>query len=178
MHMRATVPEVRVVGRIRELGTADVVIEDSRWAAAGLETLAGDVARTTLEHLALEPDAYEFCLLGCSDARITLLNGEFRGHRRPTNVLSWPSESRAPEIHGGDPHFPIGGELGDIAIAYETCCQEAAQQGKPLADHVTHLVIHGLLHLLGYHHADDRNAERMEALEIEILATLGICGPY
>jgi len=169
---------VTVIRRGAGLASADVVIEDGRWAEAGLEALALGATRATLSHLDLEPEAYEFCLLGCDDARIAALNGEFRGQRRPTNVLSWPSDGRAPESRGGDPPFPVGGDLGDIAIAYETCTLEAAGRGRPLSDHATHLVVHGLLHLLGYDHADDADAARMEALETEILATLGIRGPY
>ncbi|MCY3996737.1 MAG: rRNA maturation RNase YbeY [Rhodobacter sp.] len=156
----------------------DSVIEDARWKTAGLDALARDASRTTLEYLNLDPAAFRFCLLGCDDARIEALNRDFRGQRRPTNVLSWPSASRAPVTPGGDPPFPPGGDLGDIALAYETCRREAAGQGGTLSDHVSHLVVHGLLHLLGYDHTDDRNSERMEFLETEILATLGIKRPY
>jgi probable rRNA maturation factor len=69
-------------------------------------------------------------------------------------------------------------ELGDIAIAYETCEREAAAQGKPMADHVTHLLVHGLLHCLGYDHVDDEDAAVMEATEVRILASLGLSDPY
>ncbi len=161
-----------------ELGIVDAVIEEVRWEAAGLEALAQVAAKSTLEYLELEPEAYEFCLLGCDDQRISELNERFRGHTRPTNVLSWPSDSREPVIRGGDPQFPYRGDLGNVAIAYETCLQESVQQGKAFSSHVSHLLVHGLLHLLGYDHVDDRDSERMEALETEILATLGIQCPY
>ena len=160
------------------MGNVDAVIEDDRWVEAGLEALADVVARAAFEHLDLEPEAFEFCLLGCDDARIMTLNEKFRDQNRPTNVLSWPSGSRAPIVPGGDPALPSQGELGDIAISYETCSREAAQQNKVFSDHVTHLLVHGLLHLLGYGHTDHRDAERMERLETEILASLGIVGPY
>ncbi len=156
----------------------DVVIDDDRWAAAGLDAIARGAAKATLEHLEFMPGNFEFCLLGCDDARIMALNKKFRGQSRPTNVLSWPSGRHAPVIRGGDPPMPSEGELGDIAIAYETCLREAGQQGKAFPDHVTHLLVHAVLHLLGYDHMDDRNAERMESLETEILASLGIKGPY
>ncbi len=156
----------------------DVVIEDMRWMAVGLEALAREAARVTFEHLELDQDAYGFCVLGCDDARIAALNREFRSRRESTNVLSWPSDQRAPVVEGGDPSFPAGGELGDIAIAFDTCSLEADMQCRPLSHHATHLVVHGLLHLLGYDHADDRNAARMEAIETDILATLDIDGPY
>ena len=76
----------------------------------------------------------------------------------------------------GDDEDPC--ELGDIAIAFETCAREAAEQGKPMADHVTHLVVHGLLHCLGYDHVDDADATVMEGLEVGILAKLGLSDPY
>jgi probable rRNA maturation factor len=122
--------------------------------------------------------------MGCDDARIAALNADFRGKPQPTNVLSWPSEDRAPDLPGSAPLPPVAGtaddpeSLGDIALAWETCAAEAGAQGKPMADHVTHLVVHGVLHLLGYDHIDDADAGVMEALEVRILATLGVSDPY
>jgi probable rRNA maturation factor len=123
-------------------------------------------------------------LMGCDDSRIAALNADFRGKPQPTNVLSWPSEERGAAAPGDAPDLPEAGtaedpeELGDLAIAYETCAREAAEQGKPMADHVTHLVIHGLLHCLGYDHVDDADAAVMEGLEVGILAKLGLSDPY
>jgi probable rRNA maturation factor len=99
-------------------------------------------------------------------------------------VLSWPSEERGAEVPGqapqrpqaGDPDDPV--ELGDMAIAWETCAREAEDQGKPMADHVTHLIVHGLLHCLGYDHIEDADAELMEGFEVEILAKLSLPNPY
>lgn len=159
----------------------DVVIEDDRWEAAGLEDLAERAARATLEHLALNPEDWEISLLGCDDARIAVLNEDFRDKPQPTNVLSWPSEERGAEMPGAAPVPPLPGpdpELGDIAISWDTCAREAAEGDKPLADHVTHLIVHAVLHLLGYDHVRDQDATLMETTEVEILGKLGVSDPY
>jgi len=161
----------------------DIVIEDDRWQAFGLDTLATTAVRAAFSELGLAETGFTLCLMGCDDARILELNGDFRGKAKPTNVLSWPSEERG--VAAGDvPELPEAGaaddpeHLGDIAISYDTCATEAAEAGKPLADHVTHLVVHGLLHLLGYDHIDDADADLMEATEVRILARLGLSDPY
>ena len=159
----------------------DTLIEDSRWQAAGLEDLAETAARAALAHLGLDPADWEIAVLACDDARIAALNADFRDRPRPTNVLSWPAEDRAADAPGVRPALPEPGhdpELGDIAIAYDTCAREAAEQGKPLADHVTHLMVHGVLHLLGYDHIRDEDATLMEATEVAILGKLGLPDPY
>jgi len=99
------------------------------------------------------------------DRRVRVLNSRDRKKDKPTNVLSYPSGER--------------GHLGDVVLARQTVWREAKSQGKTPADHVTHLVVHGTLHLLGYdHETGDADAERMEALERRILAKLGIADPY
>jgi len=163
---------------------ADILFEDERWERAGLAPLAESALSATLAHLGLDPGAVEISLLACDDARIAALNAEFRGKPTPTNVLSWPAEELAAAQDGGFPDVPDAGcdgmlaELGDIAIAFETCRREAAEQEKTFNDHVTHLVVHGCLHLLGYDHVRDRDADMMERMEIEILAKLGVSDPY
>lgn len=159
----------------------DCIIEDDRWTSAGLEPLAEAAARATLTHLGLTPEDWEVSLLACDDARITTLNADFRDKPTPTNVLSWPSEDRAPEHAGDHPNQPTPGpepELGDIAIAFETCLREAQEAAKPMADHVTHLIVHATLHLLGYDHVRDADATVMEGLEVEILGKMGLPDPY
>ncbi|WP_137702923.1 rRNA maturation RNase YbeY [Marimonas lutisalis] len=158
--------------------TIDVIMEDDRWQQIGLDALALRAANATLAHLGLDPQAAEACLMACDDTRIATLNADFRGKPQPTNVLSWPAEERGAEEDGDTPLPPSDPELGDIAIAWETCAREAADQGKPMADHVTHLIVHGLLHLLGYDHQRDRDVTLMEALEVEILGKLGLPDPY
>lgn len=162
----------------------ETVIDDDRWEAFGLEATVETAGRATLAALGLVPEGYAFCVMGCDDARIAVLNTEFRGKPQPTNVLSWPSEDRAAAAPGEMPEAPEPGdadnpeELGDIAIAYDTCAAEAEAAAKPMADHVCHLIVHGLLHLLGYDHIDDSDAALMEATEVRILATLGLPDPY
>lgn len=154
----------------------DVVIEDERWQ--DLPALADRAATASLNFLGFEA---EIVVMGCDDARIAELNADFRGKPQPTNVLSWPSEEAEPRQPGEMPQVELDAEdpaLGDIAIAFETCAREAAAQGKPFDDHVTHLLVHGILHLAGYDHLNDPDAERMEDAERAILATLGIPDPY
>lgn len=155
---------------------AETVIEDDRWEAAGLEALADRAAAATLAWLGMAPA--EIVVMGCDDARIAALNADFRGKPRATNVLSWPATEHRPHAPGAAPDLPETEELGDIAIAYETCAAEAVAQGKPLDDHVTHLLVHAILHLVGYDHENDQDAETMEAAERSILARLQIPDPY
>lgn len=165
-------------------GLVDIVIEDARWEAFGLPALAERACGAALAGLGLAAEGFSIVVMGCDDARIAALNADFRGKPKPTNVLSWPSEERAAEVYGDAPELPEAGdaddpeELGDIAIAYETCAREAEEQSKPMADHVTHLLVHGLLHCLGYDHEDEADAALMEATEVRILATLGLSDPY
>ncbi len=154
----------------------DVVIEDARWRDAGLEPLAARAADATLRHLGL--GAPEIVVMGCDDARIAELNADFRGKPQPTNVLSWPSADPPPRLPGAVPAPPDADELGDIAISYDTCLREAGAQGKPMAHHVSHLLVHAILHLAGYDHENDADADTMEDAERAILATLAIPDPY
>lgn len=120
-----------------------------RAAQAALGTAEGDIV-----------------VLLTDDDAVRELNGRFRNKDKPTNVLSFPAPENA---------FP---HLGDIVLAYGVCATEAEAQGKTLADHLSHLVVHGVLHLLGRDHEDDAEAEEMEAEEREILAQIGVADPY
>lgn len=160
----------------------DMLTQANGWAGVPLSDLAIRACSATLTRVGLTPlGGFTVSLLACDDARIAELNAEFRGKATPTNVLSWPSDERAAAEDGARPalpSLPMDQELGDIAIAFETCAREACDQGKPLADHVTHLLVHGVLHLLGYDHVRDKDAALMEGLETEILASLGVKDPY
>jgi probable rRNA maturation factor len=162
----------------------DTLIEDPRWEVLDLGDLAERAAQAALAGVGLSSAGFEISLLGCEDKRIAELNADFRGKPQPTNVLSWPSDERGAAQDGGRPLRPKPGrdgmpeELGDIAIAYETCAREAEEQGKTLEDHVLHLLVHGTLHLLGYDHVRDGDAALMEGAETRILASMGIANPY
>ena len=157
-----------------------VSVEAESWhrALPEAEAWIAGLARRALEAACPGIEPAGIGILLTDDAAIRELNRTWRGKDSPTNVLSFPStdtvegERPEPEFDG----VPLA--LGDIALAYETCERESGTQGKRFADHVAHLVLHGVLHLLGYDHLDDDEAQRMEALEIRILAGLGIADPY
>ncbi|MEM1428754.1 MAG: rRNA maturation RNase YbeY [Pseudomonadota bacterium] len=160
----------------------EVLIEHAGWTELDLETLAASAARATLARLGIGGPA-AVVVLATSDAAVAALNAQFRDKPVPTNVLSWPAQSLAPDAPGQAPQPPARDptgalELGDIALAYETCAREAKAAGKPLKDHATHLIVHAILHLAGYDHISDEDAALMERLEAEILSTLGLPDPY
>ncbi len=145
-----------------------IEVEDEAWSAAlpNAEALITEAAAAALKAGGAGLESTELTVLLADDAAVADLNDRFRDKQGPTNVLSFP----APE--SAQPH------LGDIALAYGVCAAEAAAQGKPLANHLSHLVAHGVLHLLGWDHQSDDEAEAMERLEREILAGLAIPDPY
>jgi probable rRNA maturation factor len=146
----------------------DISIDDREWRVVpNLRKLA----RTAV--LAVLPDDdVAIGLLFTSDARIAEINGQWRGKASPTNVLSFPVSAATP-VPEGEPR-----PLGDIALAYGVVSREALAQKKPISHHITHLIVHGVLHLLGYDHENDDEAGAMEAREIMILAELGMENPY
>jgi probable rRNA maturation factor len=137
----------------------------------GFEVLASEViaAAVAATNIKLAKGA-EVSLLLCDDARIRDINHEWRGLDKPTNVLSFPAAPRA--------MLAKSPAVGDIAIAYETVARETVDEGKTFRDHYMHMVLHGFLHLLGYDHETDAEAEEMEALEISVLGALGVADPY
>ena len=143
--------------------------------ATGWEKIPGMEAcvRRAAEAAMLDGEAppSEISVVLSDDEHIRELNRHHRGMDKPTNVLSFPAARM--KTPAGTPRF-----LGDIVLAFETCEREAADETKPLENHVAHLVVHGVLHLLGYDHEDDEEAEMMEARERQILAKLGIPDPY
>ena len=149
----------------------DVLTADDAWhALPEREALARRAARAVFEVLeAPEPDS-ELSILFTSDAAVAELNQAWRGKAGPTNVLSFPMTAG---MQGG----PTGA-LGDIVLAAGVVRGEAVAQAKPLANHTAHLIIHGLLHLLGHDHAEDATAEAMDRLEARAMARLGLPDPY
>lgn len=163
--------------------TTDCVIDDDRWSAIDFEATAAQAVTATLQFRSLDPSACEVSILACDDARILELNGAFRDKDTATNVLSWPSDERAAETDGAHPAppeiDPFGEtELGDIAIAFDTCAAEAQAAGKNLRNHTTHLLVHATLHLLGYDHIRDADGDLMERCETQILGKMGLSDPY
>jgi probable rRNA maturation factor len=150
----------------------DITVESGEWTD-GAEALAEAAVRAALAKTSPSPEQGEVSVVLADDAFVQKLNKEYRGKDAPTNVLSFhqfePEELKAQRGYVA---------LGDIIVAYETVAREAAAQNKRFEDHLTHLFIHGTLHLLGYDHIDDDEAEVMEALEIKILAGMGIKNPY
>lgn len=157
-------------------GIVDLVVEDARWDDVDLLGMSERAARAVGDWLGLAD--FQVVVMGCDDQRIAGLNGEFRDKPRPTNVLSWPAVEFDSRLPGSVPALPEMDELGDIAISFDTCWREAEAQGKPFADHATHLLVHAMLHLVGYDHIDDQDAETMEDAERSILGRLGIPDPY
>ena len=146
----------------------DIAIEHDAWG--DLADLDAEVERVVAAALAVAAEAdvastaAELSLVLCDDAFIRDLNQRWRGKDKATNVLSFPS---------ADPAM-----LGDIIVAYETCAREARDDGRPLADHLAHMLVHGVFHLVGFDHEDDDEADAMERLESRALARLGIASPY
>lgn len=136
-------------------------------AAGALSVVAPELAKECLST----------SMIFTSDAEVQVLNAEWRGKDKPTNVLSFPMLAREDLLDLPDDGPPE--LLGDIALAYETCAREAMDKGIALADHASHLIIHGLLHLAGLdHEISEEDAREMEVLEIKALALIGIADPY
>ena len=144
----------------------DVEIEDAAWTKAlpDAEALVLEAADATLASEGAVGEGVT--LLLTDDQTLKDLNRRFRQRDQPTNVLSFPAPQNPERF------------LGDIALAYGVCAREAQEQGKPLKHHLQHLVAHGVLHLLGYDHETDAQADEMENLERAVLAGLGIPDPY
>lgn len=141
----------------------EIEVEDEAWTRAlpGVEAVVERAAMAALGKV--EGDVV---ILLTDDAAIQDLNARFRDKDRPTNVLSFPAAESA---------FP---HLGDVVLAYAYCAAEAESQSKSMSNHLSHLVVHGILHLLGHDHMEDEEAEEMEGEERLILASLGIVDPY
>jgi probable rRNA maturation factor len=153
-----------------------ILIDTPEWPRR-LQTAAALARRAVREALAAEPPSgrVELSVVLTDDRAVRRLNRDWRGQDKPTNVLSFPSHHGA-----GAPRLPAGVPvpLGDVVVACGVAAAEAAAQGKSLRAHLAHLVVHGVLHLLGHDHEADAEAERMEALEVRVLRRMGIANPY
>jgi probable rRNA maturation factor len=151
----------------------DLTVEAGDWPEeTALAALVEQAITATFTELSpVRPGASELGVIFTDDARIRELNAGWRGKDKATNVLSFPA---FPETKSG----PLPPLLGDIVLAAETVAGEAALEDKPFENHISHLVVHGLLHLLGHDHETDAEAEEMEALERRVLARLAIPDPY
>ena len=150
----------------------DILVEDPRWTdtvpeADELIQRAVTAAFKVAEHTG----STSLSVLLADDNRIAILNRDFRGIDKPTNVLSFPAVE-TPDLPGEIP------ALGDIALAFDTLSREAEVAERTFRNHFLHLIVHASLHLIGYTHDEDEEAEHMEALEIDALAGLGIGNPY
>ncbi len=155
----------------------DILSEEKDWGKArlGLTALVPDVLDLAYLTLPSKPAApLEITVTLTNDAEIKKINREHRGKNKPTNVLSFPLWETLEEIPVSKDPVPAG----DIIIALETMKREALEQGKSLKHHFCHMLVHGFLHLLGYDHMTDSEAEEMETLETKILKKLGIKDPY
>lgn len=153
--------------------TVSIEVEDEAWQAlTDLDQLVQTAVASALRSGGANPEESEIAVLFTDDQSIAAINAEWRGMNKPTNVLSFPAATGLP-VPAGEPR-----PLGDIVLAHEVIVREAAEQGKTLHDHTAHLIVHGVLHLLGYDHEADAEAVEMERLEAGILKGLGISDPY
>lgn len=152
----------------------EIEVDEAAWHdLPDAEALVGEAAEAAFARLGagdLKDKLLSVTL--ADDETVAQLNAQWRGKPKPTNVLSFPADQDI-AIPPGEPR-----PLGDIILAAGVVRTEAAQQSKPLADHFRHLVVHGILHIMGYDHVDDAQADEMESLEKEILVKLGIADPY
>jgi probable rRNA maturation factor len=156
-----------------KLPEIDISVEAGDWPGeTELRTIVAKAIEKSGETAGLKwPDRAELSLVFTDDREMAVINGQWRGIDKATNVLSFPGADIVP---GGMADRVIG----DLVFARETVIREAREQGKSFTDHLTHLVVHGFLHLFGYDHIEDQEAEEMEALERKILDRLGIADPY
>lgn len=166
-------------------GPVELIVEDDLWLEhlPDLEAAASHGAEMALTAAGLDPAGFEIAVLACDDARIAALNADHRGKPKPTNVLSWPAFDLAPAHPGGPPQAPpppLSGvlALGDVAIARQTAVKEAKIASIPLKTHATHLILHSVLHLLGYDHLTEEDACLMEDLESRAMLAAGFPDPY
>ncbi|WP_375383237.1 rRNA maturation RNase YbeY [uncultured Sphingomonas sp.] len=161
-----------------ELSREDPWPDDIDWPALATRAACAAIERTPHGGLLTTPALVEISVRLTTDDEVCTLNHQYRGKDKPTNVLSFPMVQ--PDLLDVTDENSDDGELllGDIVLAHGVCVAEAAERGIPVEAHATHLLVHGTLHLLGYDHGGDAEAEAMEAIERDALASLGIADPY
>ncbi|GHU12866.1 endoribonuclease YbeY [Alphaproteobacteria bacterium] len=163
----------------------EISVECDGWSRCDVKSITGRCVSAVFSELKLNHYNVEICFLFTDDEELQILNNTYRGINKPTNVLSFPADS----IDNASEDYCIDDEndgkhcsnwcvLGSIAMAYETIDRESTEQEKSFDDHLMHLVVHGVLHLLGYDHSDSSDAGQMETLEVEILSGLNVANPY
>ncbi len=153
----------------------EVAVGNGAWrtAVTDPEALVRRAVHAALRDSAVPQAPFEVSIRLTDDAEIQALNRAYRGQDKPTNVLSFPGDDPDGPLEAGQPRL-----LGDVIVAFETMAAEALAMDRTIEAHLTHLLVHGVLHLLGYDHLADAEATRMEAIEADILAGLGFADPY
>ncbi len=160
------------------MNSVDLFIKEDRWnlLPEELHPFLTEVCEKILQDHSIKPDQVDLSLTYTNDSDIQTLNAQFRNKDAPTDVLSFQQFDDLKSIQNAIKHHPVS--LGDIVISYETSLKDAETQQKTAKDHVVHLFVHGLLHLLGYDHIQEEEAKIMESYEIKFLASYNISDPY
>ena len=165
----------------RQVGSAlevDVIIKTPLWtdAITQVQDVCRKAAVTAVKAASTRTGNWEVCIVLADDSFVQALNRDYRSMDKPTNVLSFPAfdEADGDFARGGEDRLP----LGDVVIAFETVEKEAVRDNKTLEAHLSHMVVHGVLHVLGLDHEDESDAAKMEALEVRALGALGFPDPY
>ena len=153
-----------------------LVIEDHRWHDIQIEGIAVKAVNSTLKEYDLNLEPCEIHLLATDDKEIQQLNAKFRNKNKPTNVLAWQAgDMMFPNTLDGNENYRF---LGDIAVSFDTLLLESKNYGLTLDSHLSHLLVHSTLHLVGFTHYQIEDEKRMEGLETRILSSMGIANPY
>ena len=165
---------------------ANVVFKDNRWKKLPLKKLAMDSLNLIADDVLQKNNDFEISILATNDSEVTYLNNNFRGYNRPTNILSWPERRYErkkpglfPQLVSTSSFYSDGSNfLGNLAVSFDRCSIEAQEENLAFEDHLYHLLIHGCLHLVGFDHENELDAELMEDIEKKLLSKLGIENPY
>ena len=165
--------------------TVNIEFQDHRWKSLPLDRIAQVSLNLITENILKKSNNFEISVLASNDYEISLLNMRFRGYNSPTDILSWPEHEyyrskpgEFPKIASRSNLAQEAGFLGNLAISYDRCSIDSEKANLTLEDHLSHLLVHGCLHLVGFDHQNELDAALMETMEKELLAVLGIKNPY